>query len=114
MRRPDHLGPKDTVGWWRAHPLAIATLLLGIAAFAVVAIAQRSIGDTPDPRVSVPGFAVTTIAGVASLVRREGAWLVVAAGIALAAASLVLGWFLLVAAVVAATLIVMSIVHALM
>ena len=63
----------------------------------------------------MPGFAATAIAAVVSLARRErGAtalWLV---GLGLAAAALVLGWFLMLAIVIGATAIVILILHAVM
>jgi len=63
----------------------------------------------------VPGFALTAIAALASIARREpGAYPLWVAGLGLAALSLVLGWFLLVAIVVAVTVVVILILHALM
>lgn len=109
LTKPDHLQAAH-----RRSPVAIVALVLGVAAFVVVMVAQRELWSTPDWRVSVPGFALTFIASVASLARREKgyAWWIV--GLALAAASLVLGWFLMIAVVVAVAAILMLILHTVM
>ena len=109
LTKPEHLrlAPERS-------PFAIAALALGIVAFAVVCVSQREMWSTPDWRFSVPGFALTAIVSLVSLARREkafGLWIV---GLALAAASLVLGWFLMVAIVVAVAAILMLILHTVM
>jgi len=113
LAKPAHLATSNRA-WVKEHVAATVALALGILSFAVVAIAQHSIWDTPDWRISVPGFVATLVAAVASFARREKAWLVCLAGVGLAGAALVLGWFLLLAVVIGATLIVMLIVHAVM
>jgi hypothetical protein len=62
----------------------------------------------------VPFVAATVIAAVASIARREGMWALPLAGVGLAAATLVLGWFVITAIVVAATVVVIVILHAVM
>ena len=85
-----------------------------LIAFIVVAVTQRELWSTPDWRISVPGFAATAVASLVSLARRERAhalWLV---GLGLAAAALVLGWFMMLAIVIGATAILMLILHTVM
>jgi hypothetical protein len=112
LTKPDHLKTGD--GSWLAQRKAAAiAAALGIAAFIVVMIASGSIGTTPDWRVSVPGFVATAIAAVASIARREpGGYHLWLLGLGLAAASLVLGWFLFVAIIVGATALLIVILHA--
>ena len=117
MDKPEHLRPAPAVGrgaWVRAHAAGVAALGLGLVAFTVAAMTQHGVWSSPDWRVSVPGCVVTLAASVASLVRREKAWVLWPLGLGLAAAAIVLGWFLMIGVVIGATLIVMLIVHALM
>lgn len=113
LRRPDHLA--DDEPWLARRKAGALAAALGALAFVVVAVAAGGIGTTPDWRLSVPGFALTALAALASLARREpGAYPLWVSGLGLAAVSLVLGWFLLVAIVVAVTVVVILILHALM
>lgn len=98
----------------RAKPFGIAAFAIGVLSFAVVAIVSHSVWDTPDPRLSLPGVGLALAASVASVARRERAWWLWPVGLGIAAATVVLGWFLLIGVVVAATIILMLIVHALM
>jgi uncharacterized membrane protein YccC len=109
LAKPDHLQPAT-----RRSPVAVVALVLGVAAFVVVMVAQRELWATPDWRISVPGFALTFIASLISLARREKAYALWITGLALAAAALVLGWFLMIAVVVAVAAILMLILHTVM
>lgn len=109
LAKPEHLQTAH-----RRSPVAVLALVLGVAAFVVVMVAQRELWSTPDWRVSVPGFAATLVASLASLARREKAYALWITGLALAAAALVLGWFLMVAVVVAVAAILMLILHSVM
>jgi hypothetical protein len=112
LPRPEHLRdvPSSRGEWIKQRPFALAALALGVISFIVVAISQQQFWSTPDWRISVPGVAVTAITALVSLVRREpGAW-VWAIGVGLAGAALVLGWFMMLAIVVGATLVLMWIV----
>jgi hypothetical protein len=112
LRKPDHLhGDGD---WLAGHAFGLAALVLGIAAFVVVAVAQDAPWATPDPRISVPAFAITAATAGASLARRERAYSLVLGGLGLAGASLVLGWVLMLAIVVGVTGVLMLIVHSMM
>jgi hypothetical protein len=97
------------------RPFALAAFALGLISFVVVAISQQeSLWSTPDWRISVPGFAVTAIAALISLARREhgpGFW---ALGIGMAGAALVLGWFMMLAIVIGVTLLLMVILSTVM
>lgn len=96
------------------RPAALAALALGLIAFAIAAITTEPMWSTPDWRVTVPGFALTAAASIASLVRRERAWPLWVVGLGAAGAAIVLGWFLLVAVVVGATAILMLILNTVM
>jgi hypothetical protein len=110
LTKPEHLAAPPR--WLPAHAAAVAALVLGVAAFVVVAASQERLWATPDWRVSVPGFAVTGAAALVSIARRErgGAalWLV---GLGLAASAIVLGWVLLLAIVVCATALLVLLLH---
>jgi hypothetical protein len=113
VERPDHLAPEEP--WLARRKAAAAAVMLGALSFLVVAVAAGGVGSTPDWRISVPGFALTALAALGSIARREpGAYPLWLAGLGLAGVSLVLGWFLLVAIVIAGTVLVILILHALM
>ncbi len=118
MDKPDHLRPvADTSPsvWLAARPAALIAAVLGLVSFVVVAISQRELWSTPDWRISVPCFTATALASLVSMVRKERdgypLWTI---GLGLAAAALVLGWFLMLAIVIGATAILMLILHAVM
>ena len=110
LDRPDHLRK----GGDARRVAGVLALGLGALAFVVVAVTQDRLWATPDPRISVPGFALTAIAAVASIARRERAYPLALLGLGLAAAALVLGWFLMLAVIVAATAVLILILHSVM
>jgi hypothetical protein len=110
LDRPEHLDPQRGE-WLPRHAAGVVALVLGVVAFAVVAATQDHLWSTPDWRVSVPGFAATAAAAVVSLARRERAYPWWLGGLGLAGASLVLGWFMMLAIVVGATALLMVILH---
>jgi len=115
--KPEHLRPVDSsAGVWLAQrPAGSAAAALGLLSFIIVAVSQGELWSTPDWRISVPCFAVTAIASLASIARQErGAYPLWTIGLGLAAAALVLGWFLMLAIVIAVTAVVMLILHAVM
>jgi hypothetical protein len=112
LPRPDHL--RDDADWLARHAAGAVSLALGIVAFVVVAVTQDQLWSTPDPRISVPAFAVTAIAAGISLARRERAAPLWLGGLGLAGAALVLGWFLMLAIIVGATAVLILILHAVM
>jgi hypothetical protein len=101
--------------WLARRPAGVAAAVLGLAAFIVVAAAQPTLWSTPDWRITVPGLAAAAIATLISIARREHAayplWLT---GVGLAGAALVLGWFLMLAIVIGATVVLILILHAVM
>jgi hypothetical protein len=101
--------------WLARRPAGTAALVLGLASFVVVAIAQPALWSTPDLRLSLPGLAATALAAAVSLARREHdaypLWLL---GVGLAGAAVVLGWFLMFAIVIGATALLILILHAVM
>jgi hypothetical protein len=109
VEKPDHLRPVRT-----SRAAALVAFALGLLAFAVCAITQADIWSTPDWRISVPGLAVTAVAAVASLVRREKSYALWIAGLTLAAVATVLGWFLMVAIVIAVAAVLILILHSVM
>lgn len=114
MLRPSHLRPV-TPSRWRARPAAVIALVLGLASFIVVAVTQPRLWATPDWQVSAPGAVLAAIAAAVSVARREPrGYPCFLAGLGLAAAALVLGWFLLFAIVIGATAVLILILHAVM
>jgi len=105
LERAAASGPRSS--WLARHPAGLAALGLGVAAFAVVALTADKLWATPDWRLTVPLLVVTAAAATVSLVRREGAPALPLLGVGLAAAAVVLGWFLITAIVVAATGVVL-------
>jgi hypothetical protein len=117
LTKPDHLQPAEdeSAGPWLAkRKAAVAAGVIGVVSFLVVAIAQRD-WDTPDWRLSMPGFALAAIASGVSIARREpqGYW-VWALGLGIAAAALVLPWFFMFAVVVAGAALLIMILHAIL
>jgi hypothetical protein len=67
LTKPLHLRPADpSRGWIAQRPAGAIAAALGLASFVVVAVAQPALWATPDPRLSVPGLAVTAVAAVAT------------------------------------------------
>jgi len=117
--KPEHLRPEaaaTTPGrWLAARPAACAAAALGLLSFIIVAVSQGELWSTPDPRISVPCLAVTAVAAGISLARREPkGYLLWCIGLGLAAASVVLGYFLMLAIVIAVTAVVLLILNAVM
>ena len=112
MERPDHLQPTPT--WLQQRLAGVVALLLGSLTFLVVAISQNPLFSAPDPRISIPGFTVTLIAAIFSWGRRERALPYSLAGLGLATAALVLGWFMMLVIVIGATAVLIALVHVVM
>jgi hypothetical protein len=117
LPKPDHLQPPEdeSAGAWIAkRKAAVAAGVLGVLSFLVVAIGQRD-WDTPDWRLSLPGFVLTALASAASLARREpqGYW-VWALGVGIAAAAIILPWFFMFALVIAGAALLIMILHAIL
>lgn len=116
LAKPDHLRdvPSSRGEWLAQRVWALVSLALGVIAFIVVAATQDQLWATPDWRISVPGFAATVLAAIVSLVRRERGHTLWLAGLGFAAAAVVLGWFMVFAIVIGATLLLMLILSTVM
>ncbi len=99
--------------WFEQHAVGLGALILGALAFVVATLQQSAVWASPDWRITVPFFIVTLIVAVVSFARREGTPALALLGVGLAAATIALGWFLILAAVVAVTavlILIMSVV----
>src|SRR5262249_12403678 len=117
LTRPPHLRPTapSWLTWLVQRPAAVLAALLGIAAVIVVAVVQPTLWATPDWRLTVPGLGATPLPTRTSPARRApGAYPLWLLGLGLAGAALVLGWFLVLAIVIAATVVLILILHAVM
>jgi hypothetical protein len=116
LPKPPHLGdvPTSRAKWLATRPAGLAALVLGLTAFIISLMMTTPAFSSPDWRISVPGFAVTAIASIVSIVRRERAWTLWLAGVGFAGAAIVLGWFLMVAIVIGATAALMLILNTVM
>jgi hypothetical protein len=95
--------------FWRAHAAGAACFGLGVVSIIIAAALQMRedalFSRIPDARVTIPLWVAAAIACSTSILRREGNYGLVVAGVALASAALALGWVLVLAAVAAAALI---------
>ncbi|MCE9573444.1 MAG: hypothetical protein K8W52_09820 [Deltaproteobacteria bacterium] len=98
--------PGPSSNWFAAHVAGLIALVMGVAGFAVVSLTTEKFWSTPDWRLTVPILVATAAAATVSIVRRERAVALPLLGVGLAAAAVVLGWFLITAIVVAVTAIV--------
>ncbi len=116
LGKPDHLRdvPTTPTEWMSTHLAGLAALVLGVISFTVVAIVQEPMWTTPPWQLSVPGVAAAALAALVSLRRREGTHWLWIVGLGLAAASTVLGWFLMFAIVIGGTAVLMLILNVLM
>jgi len=100
--------------WFAQHAVGLGTLVLGAIAFVVVTLSQDELWAFPDWKLTLPFFVATGVGTVVSLARREGLPVLPLAGLGLAAITLVLGWFLVMAAIVVVTAILILIMSAVM
>lgn len=119
MTRPlepaTHPDPKS---WLREQPAAALCLAFGGIAVIVAAIfvmqGQGLFEELPDLRVMLPLWIVSALAGAASVLRKERSYGLVLAGVALASASLLLGWVLALVAVAAVALVIIHVLGEIM
>jgi hypothetical protein len=101
--------PPQPSRWWIQHAAGTACFGLGVISIAIAAVLQMRqdalFEHIPDPRVTIPLWVAAAIACTASILRREGNYGLVVAGVGLASAALALGWVLVLAAVAAAAMI---------
>lgn len=96
------------------HALGLAAMAIGLCAFVVATFTQDALWSFPDWRLTVPFLLAAAGATVASFARKEGMPVLPLAGLGLAAVSVVLGWFLVMAAIVVVTAIVILVMSAVM
>lgn len=106
-------GPADGA-WFQRHVMGLIALAIGVIGFTVVALSQDELWSQPDWKLSVPFFVASVATGAVSLVRREGAIPLPLLGIGLAAAAMVLGWFLVFGIVIGLTVLVILILSQVM
>jgi hypothetical protein len=98
--------------WARANIAGLIAIGLGALAFAIPAVTQNELWTTPDWRLTVPFFLVTAVVTGISFLRRERLWALPLVGLAAAGAAMVMGWFVVVAAIVAGTAMLILILSA--
>ena len=105
-------------GWFREQPAAVVCLALGGVAIVVASLFVMAgtglFEELPDLRVMLPLWIAAAIAGAASVLRKERSYGLVLAGVALASASLLLGWVLALVAVAAVALVIIHILGEIM
>lgn len=93
---------------------ALAAVAIAVISFIVVAIAHGTVASLPPWYLSAPGALGTAVCAGISIARREHQYALLALALALAGAAVVLGWFLILSVVIAATAVVILILHGLM
>ncbi len=110
--------PPSQPSWARSHAAGLLAFALGLAALVVTALVHLSgdgeITKIPDVRMTIPFLASAIIAVVVAFVRREGAYPLPIAGLALALAAVVLGWALILGAIAIVTVIAILILSEIM
>ena len=109
---PLHRPPAPTGVWLARHVVSLIAVALGLLDSVVSSFVRDGFLPTPDLRMTGPWLAGTTAACVVAIARRERPIAIPLLGVGLAVAALVLGWFLLVALVLVGTLIVITLLHA--
>jgi hypothetical protein len=89
--------------WFMAHLAGVICLVLGAASFATVALVTGDIRRVPDWHLTLPFFVAAVGAAGVSFGRRERAYAMPLLGVGLAAGAMVLGYFVLLAAVLVVT-----------
>jgi hypothetical protein len=104
--------------WFKDQPAAVLCLALGALAIVVASIfvmaGQGLFAELPDLRVMLPMWIACAGCGAASVLRKERSYALVLAGVALASASLLLGWVLALVAVAAVALVIIHVLGELM
>ena len=119
MSRPlEPASRPEPKSWFKDQPAAVVCLALGAIAIAVATIfvmqGQGLFEELPDLRVMLPLWLLCAAAGGASVLRKERSYALVLSGVALASASLLLGWVLALVAVAAVALVIIHVLGELM
>jgi hypothetical protein len=100
--------------WWQRHPFSVAVVVWGgismITGLCLQFQAGNAITTLPEPRIMLPALAIGVGLGLTALVRREREYLLVVSGISLTAASVVMGWFVLFAAILLIAVVLAKVV----
>lgn len=107
-------GPEPAAQWLAKNATGLAALVVGAVGFVVTFMVQDPLWSMPDHRLTVPFFGLALVLGVVSVARRESTLVLPVAGVALAALAMVLGWFLVMALIVAVAAIVILIMSMVM
>ena len=99
----------DSKPWLLGHVAGLVCMVLGSISLIWAGIltmqANALFAQVPAPWLTVPLLVGAIASGAVSVLRKEGAWGLAVAGIAMAAAALALGWILILLAVMAVTLL---------
>ena len=106
--------PAPQLAWFAAHLAGLIALVLGVTGFLITSLTQEQFWQTPSWKITVPFLVATVAAAAVSFVRKERALALPLLGVGLAAAAMVLGWFLIMGIVVAVTALVILILSAVM
>lgn len=107
-------GPEPAAQWLARNATGLAALIVGAVGFVVTFMVQDPMWSMPDHRLTVPFFGLALVLAVVSVARREGTLVLPVAGVALAALAMVLGWFLVMAMIIAVAAIVILIMSMVM
>ncbi len=107
-------GPEPAAQWVAKNATGLAALVVGAVGFVVTFMVQDPLWSMPDHRLTVPFFGLALVLAVVSVARRERTLVLPVAGVALAALAMVLGWFLVMAMIVAVAAIVILIMSMVM
>ncbi len=107
-------GPEPAAQWLAKNATGLAALVVGAIGFVVTFMVQDPLWSMPDHRLTVPFFGLALVLAVVSVARRESTLVLPVAGVALAALAMVLGWFLVMALIVAVAAIVILIMSMVM
>lgn len=107
-------GPEPAAQWVAKNATGLAALVVGAVGFVVTFMVQDPLWSMPDHRLTIPFFGLALVLAVVSVARRESTLVLPVAGVALAALAMVLGWFLVMALIVAVAAIVILIMSMVM
>ena len=107
-------GPEPAAQWLARNATGLAALIVGAVGFVVTFMVQDPLWSMPDHRLTIPFFGLALVLAVVSVARRESTLVLPVAGVALAALAMVLGWFLVMAMIVAVAAIVILIMSMVM
>ena len=109
-----HREAAPPIAWFAAHAAGLIALALGVIGFLVTSLSQEKFWTTPSWKLTVPFLVVTAAAAAVSIARKERALALPLLGVGLAAAAMVLGWFLIMGIVVGVTALIILVLSAVM